>query len=423
MSLNNLSKIHNIKAGYNDFCQITGDKNLAEVIDFGQQPLCDTLLSKEDLNKPERYYPLKVLRNKKLGHAQLNYTVDPNTVFYKKYPYLGGITKEVVLHHEVASKENIKMFSIKPKSLVVDVGSNDGTLLEQYLKQNMKVVGVEPTDIANIANSRGIETIKKPFDLQVAKKIKKKYGFSKLITSTNVFAHIARMGDCILGMKHLMNNGSVLMIENHYMPFVIKYNQFDTFYHEHLRTYSFKSLIYLLKMYGIKIFDARVTDRYGGTIRIFASLDHKRKTTVNYHKILQDEKLSGLYKDDIWMDFSNNIKKMKIKTLNLLTNLKKNNKTIAANSCPGRCSTLLNYYGVGTEIIPYIGEQKGSLKIGKFLPGMHIPIVRNTKLYKDQPDFVILLAWHYSKQIIKELRERGLKSKLIIPLPDLKIIQ
>ena len=111
----------------------------------------------------------------------------------------------------------------------------------------MKVIGIEPTDIADIANSRGIKTIKKSFDLQVAKKIKKKYGFSKLITSTNVFAHIARMGDCILGMKYLMNNDSVLMIENHYMPFEIKYNQFDTFYHEHLRTYSFKSLIYLLK--------------------------------------------------------------------------------------------------------------------------------------------------------------------------------
>ena len=188
---------HNAKDGYLKSCQISNRNDLEEVLDLGFQPLGDSLLTKQQLNQPEKYYPLKLMRSKSLGHSQLSYVVPGNLVYHMEYPYKCGVTAEVVKHHSEQSKKNIELLSLEKNSLIIDVGSNDGTLLNEYKKLGMKVVGVEPTNVAKYANARGIKTIQAPFNNKISKKIIQKYGKAKLITATNVFAHMSSLGDVI----------------------------------------------------------------------------------------------------------------------------------------------------------------------------------------------------------------------------------
>lgn len=418
-------KIHNVKNGKINYCQITGKKDLKKVIDLGHQPLCDTLLSKKDIieNVKEKKYPLVIYRSKSLGHSQLNYCVNPKEVFHKNYPYKCGMTKEVIHHHEKVALKNIKKFKIKKKQLVLDIGSNDGTLLAAYKKKGMNVIGVEPTDIFKLSKKKNITTFNKFFDESVAKSILKKYGYPKLITCTNVFAHVAELGTFLKSLKILMNDETIFMFENHYMPNILKNIQFDTFYHEHLKNYSLMSLIMLFKFYNMKLFDARVVQRYSGTLQGFVSIKKNIKIKSTVYKLVNNEKKIGLLKSNIWKKFTKQTEQIRNQTKKLLIEINKNNKTIVGWGCPGRCSTLLNFYKINRSLLPMIVEQPGSFKIGKFLPGMRIPIVNNNILNKKKIDFILILAWHYSKEIISELKKRKISTKVIIPLPKLKVIK
>ena len=203
---------------------------------------------------------------------------------------------------------------------------------------------------------------------------------------------------------------------------IIKHNQYDTFYHEHIRNYSFISLKYLFEMYNLKVVDADVVERYNGSIRVVVTKNKDVEEFCNIQRIVQDELDFGILEKSVWDKFSNNIVKSKIGLVNLLNDLKKQGKSIVGNSCPARCSTLINYCDIGTDLIPYIAEQPTSFKLNKFLPGKKIPIIENSILFDEQPDYVLILAWHLSKPITEQLRQRGLKSKFIIPLPEVEII-
>jgi hypothetical protein len=414
---------HNAKNGNLKNCQISNRNDLEEVLDLGFQPLGDSLLTKDQLNQPETYYPLKLLRSKSLGHSQLSYIVPGNLVYHMEYPYKCGVTAEVVMHHREQSSKNIKALNLKKNSLIIDIGSNDGTLLNEYKKLGMKVIGVEPTNMAKYANSRGIKTIQAPFNLKIAKKIIKQSGKAKLITATNVFAHMSSLGDVMIAIKESLDKDGFFIFENHYMVDIIKHNQYDTIYHEHIRNYSLRSLIYLFNLYSLKVIDCEVLDRYNGSIKVVVSNNKKIKPNSSVAKTLRNEKKFGLTNKKMWDKFRINTKKSKEDLINLLYKLKKNNKTIVGNSCPCRSSVLLNYCGIGKDLIPYIAEQPTSAKLGLYLPGKHIPIVNNKILVKDQPDYILLLAWHYAKPIIKYLKKMGVKSKFIIPLPKVKIVK
>ncbi len=413
----------NVKDGDLKYCQISGQNNLKSFIDLGNQPLSDTLLDKNDLlKKNEKLYPLKILRSPTLGHSQLSYIVPQDELYHLDYPYRPGITKEIVDHHKDQSKQNIQNLKIKKNSLVADIGSNDGTLLNAYKENDMKVIGIEPTNMAKVAIENGIDTIQKPFNLEVAKKIIKKYSKAKLITATNVFAHMSSLGDVMDGVIELLDDDGFFIIENHNMMNIIMHNQYDSFYHEHIRNYSFSSLKYLFEMYGLKVIDANVVERYNGSIRVVVTKNKSSNETSNVKKVLDEEINFGILEDETWNNFKNQIIDSKKNLLKVLSDLKKEGKTLAANSCPARCSTLMNYCDIGTELIPYIAEQPTSFKLNKYLPGKKIPIVKNDILFKEQPDYILLLAWHLKDPIIKHLRERGSKSKFIIPLPQVEII-
>lgn len=424
MNINNYKKykFQNLKNGNQRYCQITNKKNLIEVIDLGNQPLADSLIEKKNLDKKEKKYPLKLLRSPTLGYAQLSYVVPGEKVYHPNYPYRPGITKEILMHYNDQVKENIKKLNLQKGDLVVDIGSNDGSLLSYYKKFNMNIAGVEPTNIANIANKNKIFTLKKFFNLSSSNHIIKLKGKAKLITSTNVFAHMATLHDVMLGVLNLMDRNSYFIIENHYIKDILEYNQYDSVYHEHIRNYSLKSLIYLFNQYNLKVIDAVVVDRYNGSIKVTATNNINIKPNPRVNKLLKIEEEFGLFKSKTWNEFKSNIIRSKKELKNMLINLKKQNKKVVGNSCPARCSTLLNYCDIGVDLINYIAEQPSSLKLNKYLPGVKLPIVNNEILFKEQPDFVLILAWHLYKPIIKSLKSKGLKSKFIVPLPQPIII-
>lgn len=416
-------KHHFIKTGHISRCQVCNSEKLHLILDLGHQPLCDSLLSKEMLNQPEKNYPLRMMWCENCTCVQLDYCVSGSEVYHPKYPYRSGITKELEEYQTTMSRSLIKKLNLTPKDLVVDIGSNDGTLLKGFKKANLKTLGVEPTNIAKIARKNGIQTIQSFFDIKTAKKIKQQYGSASLVITTNTFAHMQTLGEFIMGAYHILKEDGVFVNETHYLMDVISGNQFDTIYHEHLRTYSLQAHIKLFEQYDFTITDVERGDRYGGNIRIYATKGKGRPVSSSVKKLLRLEKEFGLGKLATYKNFAQRVKKARLAFMEFLIKTKKNGKSIVGNSCPGRCSTLLNYYGVDSEFLPYLAEQSTSLKLGMYLPGKHIPIVHNKRLLDEQPDFVVLMAWHYAKPIMEQLKSRGLKSDFVLPLPDFKIVK
>ena len=414
---------HMIKNGHQSNCQICNSKKLNLVLDLGHQPLCDSLLTKEMLNKLEKTFPLRMMWCEECCLAQLDYCVDGNEVYHPDYPYRTGITKELVEYLENMSDSLIKKYNLNENDLVVDLGSNDGTLLNGFKNNRINVIGVEPTNISQIANKNNVETIQDFFTVDVADNIKTKIGEASLILATNMFAHMATIGEVISGIELLLKPDGVFVFENHYLLDVIEGGQFDTIYHEHLRTYSLKSLIKLFSYYNFTVTDVERGTRYGGNIRVHVTKGKNRNVSESVESLLKLEEKSGLYKIETYEKFADRVKQAKNDFMNFILKIKSEGKTIVGNSCPGRSVTLLNYYGVDSELLPYIAEQPTSLKLDKFLPGKHMPIINNEILIKEQPDYVVLLAWHYAKPIMDKLKERGLKSNFIIPLPDMTLLE
>jgi hypothetical protein len=375
------------------------------------------------LNEPEKTYPLRMVWCENCTGVGIDYCVDGKEVYHPDYPYRSGISKPLADYQRNICLSLIKKYELRPDDLAIDIGSNDGTLLSGFKRKGIRVLGVEPTNIARYANAHGIRTIQSFFDIKTAKQIKKKYGNAAVITTTNVFAHMQTIGEVIMGIHNLLEDDGVFISETHYLLDVIQGGQFDTIYHEHLRTYSLRSLITLFKPYDFTVTDVERGDRYGGNIRVHVTKGKGRPVSKNVANLLKLEKKASLEKIRTYRAFAKRVQKTRLQFMDFLINAKKAGKSIAGKSCPGRASTLLNYYGVGPDLIPYLAELPTSLKLGMYLPGKHIPVVNERILFKEQPDYVMLMAWHYAPTIMRRLKEAGLRSDFVIPLPDLKIVK
>ena len=420
----NCNPDHDVHVGPLSRCQITGSSNLELVIDLDCQPLCDSLLHPDQLSQPELHYPLRLYVCPESGLGQLDYVVDGNVIYHPDYPYRSGITRELEVYQRAFAQEVVTELGIPPASLCVDIGSNDGTLLSGFKRLGMRALGVEPTNIADLAREQnGIETIQSFFDEKLAGEIVADYGSAKIITATNVFAHMASLGEVMRGICRLLDRDGVFITESHYLLDVIEKLQFDTVYHEHIRTYSLKSLVMLFAYYDFEVFHVRRADRYGGNIRTYVARKGTRPVTSSVGELLELERQRMLFDPETYRHFRAQVEEQRDRFMTLAYDAHLRGKQFVGNSCPGRCSTLLNYYGVTRDLMPYIAEQPTSMKLGLHLPGKHIPVVPNQRLIDEQPDYVVLLAWHYAKPIAEQLRARGLKSTFITPLPDVQMLE
>ena len=380
-------------------------------------------MTADQLKQPELFYPLRLNFCYESGLAQLDYIVDSSTIYHPEYPYRSGITKELAEYQRLFAIGIQKKLALSEESFCVDIGSNDGTLLTGFRELGMLTLGVEPTNIALIAERENrIETLQEFFGENLAKDIVRDYGQANLITMTNVFAHMSNLGDVMRGLCHLLDEKGVFISESHYLLDIVEKTQFDTIYHEHIRTYTLKSLKILCENYGLEIFDVDRASRYGGNIRIYVGRKGIHPVNKKVDQLLQVEIERGLFEPETYTKFRSRVSRLRNELMEFAYKAQRTGSSFVGNSCPGRCVPLLNYYGMSKDLMPYLAEQSTSLKLGKYLPGLHIPVVDNKILIDEQPDYVVLLAWHYAKPIAEQLRARGLKSKFITPLPEVRVI-
>lgn len=416
-------KHHSVKTGHIPRCQVCDSSNVHLILDLGHQPPCDTLITKETLNESERTYPLRMVWCQDCTDVQIDYCIDSKELYYPDYPYRSGISKPLADYQRQICVSLIEKYNLNSKDLVVDIGSNDGTLLSGFKREGVRILGVEPTNIAKIANADGIRTIQSFFDIKLSKKIRKKYGKAALVIMTNVFAHVQEIGEAVMGIHNLLEDDGVFIAEMHYLLDVIEVGQFDTIYHAHLRTYSLRSLIALFDQYDFTVTDVERGRKFGGNIRVHVMKGKGRDVSSRVAELLKQEKAAGLDKLATYKKFAQRAQKARLEFMDFLIQVKKSGKSIVGKSCPGRASTLLNYYGIDTEYIPYLAELPTSLKLGTYLAGRHIPVVNEKILFKEQPDYVVLMSWQYAETIMKRLKAEGLKSDFVMALPDLRIVK
>ena len=413
---------HNFLPGKINNCQICGSTKLKDVMNIGEQPLANSLAKTIESNHQVEKFPVNIIRCLECTLLQLDYIVDQKKVYHPDYPYLPGITKTVDNEQKELSDYLFKEFDLKNSNLVIDIGSNDGSLLKHFKVKGLKTVGVEPTNIAKIANQNGINTIQSFFNEEIAENIIKEHGKAKIITCTNVFAHMSTLGDVMEGIVKLLDEDGYFCFENHYIMEILEKVQYDTFYHEHLRTYSLISLVKLFEMYDLNLFDAQIVTRYGGSIRCVVS-KKKQKQSDRLQSLISKEKILLITESvKTYDNFVSNITLSKKDLINKILELKSKNKKIIAKSCPARAVVLLNYCGLDNTHLDYIAEQPTSLKLNYFVPGTGLKIISDDILKDEEPDYILLLAWHLSGPIINKWKKRGLKSKFIIPLPKVEII-
>ena len=398
-------------------------RKLYPFLDLGFTPPADQFLRPELLEHSEVHYPLKVNVCDDCGLVQLSHTVAPDVLYQNDYPYESSTTSYGRDHWNKFAQSVAKRLDLTTKDLVVDIGSNVGVLLGAFRDCGAQVQGVDPApNIAEIARSNGIDTICDFFNPAVAEAIVRNRGKASVVTGTNVFAHIDDLDSVVAALKTLLNDKGVFIFEAPYLINLIQNNEYDTIYHEHLSYISVKPLIGFFRRHGMSVFDIERVDIHGGSIRVFVGRGEKSPST-RVEELIAEENRMNLYSHATLDAFAGRVWNNRKQLSWMLQNLKNQGKKIVAVSAPAKGMTLLNYCRFGTELLDFITE-KSRLKIGKFTPGTHIPVVSDEELLKQKPDYALLLAWNFADEIIKNLSEfRKQGGKFIIPIPEPRIVE
>lgn len=399
-------------------CQISNSKKLKSIIFLGYLPPVNTLRKINSTPTEEKSFPAELLYCEESKLAQLGCIVDKKILFPYSYPYTSSTTKILRENFVDLYKDVTKITNIKKEDLIIDIGSNDGNLLQNF-KDNHRVLGVTPEKIGKLAIKKGIPTIIDYFNKKTHKNILKKYGQAKIITATNVFAHIDNINEILKYIIRTLTDDGIFISESHYLLPLIKELQYDTIYHEHMRYYSVQSLNYLFKKNNVEIIDVKEIPTHGGSIRVYAAKKGRYQISKNVKIQLNKEKKFLNYKN--FKEFRHKVSMSKVKLYNLISNIKSNKKKIYGVGAPSRASTLINYVGLDQDLIDCVLEVNGSYKVGNYIPGTKIPILNEKILIKDKPDYLMLFSWHISKELKKNLRNKGFKGKFIIPLPNPRI--
>src|SRR6185369_10523585 len=354
-------------------CQNCGDENLSSILFLGFLPPVNKLRKIGTTLSEEPSYPAQMLYCNNCFLAQLGLIVDPNILFPKEYPYTSGTTKVLRGNFAELYRESSKLLKLKKNDLIIDIGSNDGTLLSNF-KVNHKVLGITPEDVGKIAVKNGIPTVQSYFSKKTAEEVKAKYGKAKVVSAANVFAHMEQIHDVIDGIVLLLEKDGVFISESHYLLPLLKTVQYDTIYHEHMRYYSLISLKNLLESHGLEVFHAKDIPSHGGSIRVYAAKKglYPVKPTVKAMLAKEKKYVTG---KKAFTDFAKKTLLSKLALSGLLLKIKKQNKKVFGISAPSRGSTLINYTGLDENILDCIVEVKGSHKIGNYAPGTLIPIL------------------------------------------------
>lgn len=403
-------------------CRLCGGRDLTRVLALTPTPPANAFVSADRKDAIQPCYPLDVYFCEGCAHVQLLDVVDA-TVLFEDYPYVSGTSPVFVKHFEDYADAVLRRFAPRPGALVVDVGSNDGTLLRAFKARGATVLGIDPAkEIARRANEAGIETWAEFFTPALAARIRAERGAAAVVTANNVFAHADDLAGLRDGIRDLLEPGGVFVFEVSYLVDVIEKTLFDTIYHEHLAYHSIKPLGRFFAAGGMDLFTVERVDVHGGSIRGMAQATggpHADDGSVATLTALEEER--GLDRARTFRGFGDRIQRLGRDLKRLLAEIKADGKSIAGFGAPAKATTLMYHFGIGPEVVDFIVDDS-PLKQGLFTPGQHIPVLPAAALYQRRPDYVIVLAWNFAGSIMAKhsaFRDQG--GRFIVPLPELTV--
>jgi hypothetical protein len=403
-------------------CQLCGGHALLSALFLGFLPPVNTMRAIGEPADGEPFHPAELLVCQTCHLAQLGYIVDPEILFPPDYPYTSGSTRVLRENFAELYRECVELFGLGQGDFVVDIGSNDGTLLSNFAAAGNRVLGIEPTRTGDIARERGIETMTAFFGAESAAQARDTDGPARVITAANVFAHIPDVHAVVDAIAHLLADDGVFVSESGYLRELVETVQYDTIYHEHLRYYSLTSLRELLDRHGFRVFHAKRIPTHGGSIRVYATRSRDVPEHPSVELMMSEERGAGLA-DDSWVPgFRERVMRSKLDLYELLAPLREAGARIYGIGAPSRASTLVNYVGLDDGIVECVLEISGSKKLNKYLPGTAIPVLDEAKLYEDQPEYALLLSWHIADELSSNLRRKGFRGQFMVPLPTPRIL-
>lgn len=405
-----------------EHCQICSGDKLDSILFIGYIPPVNTMPKVGSVPVEEPAYPLGLLRCQDCGLVQIGLEVAPEILFPESYPYLSGSTRILRTNFADLYAESEQVIGLTRDRLVIDIGSNDGTLLSNFHEAGYPVLGIEPSQAGDVAMSRNIDTLKTYFNRDTARRVRAERGQAQLITAANVFAHIGDIHSVVDGIVELLGPRGVFVSESHYLLDLIETLQYDTIYHEHLRYYALGSLQRLLEAHGLEVFHVKRIPTHGGSIRVYAARLGEREILSSVSDRLADEQRCGIADGSGLKDFRERVIRSKIELYELLAPLKRAGTRIFGIGAPSRASTLINYTGLDDGILDAVMEVSSSHKLNKYVPGTRIPVLDEKKLFEDQPEYALLLSWHIAEELAVNLRKGGYRGKFITPLPEPRVL-
>lgn len=386
-------------------CRFCKNKVLNVFADLVNSPASNSYLTHSQLNEPEIYYPLKVLVCNKCFLVQVDEHKKSAEIFNSEYAYFSSFSKSWLAHSKKYTELMISRFGLNEKSLVTEIASNDGYLLQYFMNKKIPVLGIEPTsNTATVAIEKGIPTIVDFFGIKLAKTQVQKNKKADLLLGNNVLAHVPDINDFVGGMKLLLKETGVITMEFPHLYQLVKNNQFDTIYHEHFSYLSLNTVKNIFEAQGLELFDVEEVSTHGGSLRIYAKHfeDKSKLISDNVDNILKKETKEGMLSIGYYQGFQSKIDEIKNELISFLLKQKSLGKTVAAYGAAAKGNTLLNYCGIKNDLIQFVVDANPT-KQNKYLPGSHIPIYNEDKLKKVKPDFLIILPWNIKEEIITQL--------------------
>ncbi len=394
-----------------------------DFLDLGHAPPSNAYLSAADLNKPEIYYPLRIRVCTNCWLVQTEDYARADSLFSPEYAYFSSASSSWLAHAKHYCETIIQRLKLGPESLVVEVASNDGYLLKNFIAAGIPCLGIEPAvETAKAAEKLGIRVVKEFFGKALGERLAREEGHADLIIGNNVFAHVPEINDFTQGMKAALTGGGTITLEFPHLMRLIAGKQFDTVYHEHFSYLSLSTVIAVFSKAGLRVFDVEELPTHGGSLRIYGCHNEDpRKTRESVSQLLQEEARHGLRDLSTYLTFQAHADRIKNELATFLIEQKSRQKLVIAYGAAAKGNTLLNYAGIRKDLLPFVSDVAPS-KQGKYMPGSHIPIVPPEKIRETRPDFVLILPWNIAHEVIGQLayiRQWG--GRFVCAVPKLSV--